>query len=273
MISFHRGNTAAARRHLADGDAHIKEIGRRHVSQLALAHSLDCERAGSVPEALAALTEVFADATEGLEVEELVPDAVRLAVQARDTATAQSLAGQAAALAAGSQIPHRLANASYCRGLLDHDGPALLTAADHYEAARWPLPAARALEAAAAEFLTAGDREQTRAALSRAVDIYTSLGATADVPRLLARFRAQGIRLGPHSRHRRADSGWDSLTPTEAKVAGLVQEGLSNPEIAARLIISTRTVATHVSHILAKLGARTRAEIAAAAARQTLSTG
>jgi len=273
VISFHRGNTAAARRHLADGDAHIREIGRRHVSQLALAHSLDCERAGSVPDALAALTEVFAEATEGLEVEELVPDAVRLAVQARDTAAAQSLAGQAAALAAGSQIPHRLANASYCRGLLDHDGPALLTAAGHYEAARWPLSAARALEAAAAEFLTAGAREQTRAALSRAVDIYTSLGATADVPRLLARFRAQGIRLGPHSRHRRADSGWDSLTPTEAKVAELVQEGLSNPEIAARLIISTRTVATHVSHILAKLGARTRAEIAAAAARQALSPG
>ena len=73
-------------------------------------------------------------------------------------ATAQSLAGQVAALAAGSEIPHRLANAAYCRGLLDHDGPALLAAADHYEDARWPLMSARALEAAAAEVLSAGNR-------------------------------------------------------------------------------------------------------------------
>jgi len=48
-------------------------------------------------------------------------------------------------------------------------------------------------------------------------------------------------------------SGWDSLTATEIKIVGLVEEGLSNPEIAARLLLSRRTVATHVSHILKKL--------------------
>ena len=262
VISFHRGDSSAARRYLADADVHITKIGRRTVPQLAVARSLSCEYTGAVPEALAALTEVFAGTTEGLEAEDLFPDAVRLAVEAGDLATARNLADQAAALAAGSEIPHRLATAAYCRAVLNHDGPALVTAAERYEAARRPVPAARALEAAATELLDAGDRAAARDALTRAVSIHSSLGATADVSQLLARFRARGVRLGPRSRHRRAADGWDSLTPTEAKVAALVQDGLSNPEIAEREFLSPRTVATHVSHILAKLGVRTRAEIA-----------
>ena len=75
-------------------------------------------------------------------------------------------------------------------------------------------------------------------------------------------FRAHGIRRGPHAKHRRAQSGWDSLTATEIKIAAFVEEGLSNPEIAARLLLSRRTVATHVSHILKKLDVNSRIDIA-----------
>jgi DNA-binding CsgD family transcriptional regulator len=101
------------------------------------------------------------------------------------------------------------------------------------------------------------------------VEVYASLGADADVARLQATFRAYGIRRGPHVRHRRASSGWDSLTPAEVNVAALVREGLSNPEIAARLLVSRRTVATHVSHILRKLGVHSRIDIAREAALRT----
>ena len=129
---------------------------------------------------------------------------------------------------------------------------------------------AKALEAAAGEFVAAGDRDQARAAFTRAVEIYTSLGAAADVARLQAMFRAHGIRRGPRSKHRQARSGWDSLTPTETKIAALVEEGLSNPEIAARLLLSRRTVATHVSHILKKLDVHSRTDIAREAALRTI---
>jgi DNA-binding CsgD family transcriptional regulator len=98
------------------------------------------------------------------------------------------------------------------------------------------------------------------------VEVYVSLGAAADTARLQATFRAHGIRRSPH---RQAQSGWDSLTPTEAKVAGFVEEGLSNPEIAARLMLSRRTVATHVSHILKKLGVNSRTDIARESALRT----
>jgi tetratricopeptide (TPR) repeat protein len=59
VISFHRGETAAARRHLAAASPHAKRIGRRPIGSLALARSLDREQAGALPEALAVLTEAF----------------------------------------------------------------------------------------------------------------------------------------------------------------------------------------------------------------------
>src|SRR3712207_7114907 len=55
-------------------------------------------------------------------------------------------------------------------------------------------------------------------------------------------------------------SGWDSLTPTESRVGAMVANGMSNRDIDAQLVLSTRTVETHVSHILKKLGGRSRSE-------------
>jgi DNA-binding NarL/FixJ family response regulator len=269
MICFHRGEIDAARRHLAAAAPHARRTGYRVVGKLALARSLDREHAGALPEALAALTAGFADSQELDEVDYLLADAVRLAVKTGDRETARTLTGHAAAFAAELEIPHRQANVLFCRGLLDHDATQLLTAAERYRDASRPLFSAKALEAAAEEFVSAGDRGQARAAFTRAVELYASLGAAADVARLQARFRAHGIRRGPRSKHRQARSGWDSLTPAETKIAALVEEGLSNPEIAAKLLLSRRTVATHVSHILKKLGVHSRTDIAREAALRT----
>jgi DNA-binding NarL/FixJ family response regulator len=156
--------------------------------------------------------------------------------------------------------------------LLDHDASGLLSAADRYCDGGWPLLQAKALEAAAGEFVRAGDRDQARAAFVRAAEIYASLGAAFDVARLQARFRAHGIRRGPRAKHRQARSGWESLTPAETKIAELVQGGLSNPEIAAKLLLSRRTVATHVSNILKKLDVHSRIDIAREAALRTIAS-
>jgi tetratricopeptide (TPR) repeat protein len=185
LICLHRGETAAARRHLADAVPPTERIGNRVIGPLALARSLGLEQTGAVPEALAVLTGWLADGTEELdEIENLLPDAVRLAITTGDLATAQTLAAHAAALADGSLVPHLQATALYCRGQMDHDPAALLAAAERYGEATRPLLSAKALEAAGGEFARAGDRDQGRVAFTRAVGIYASLGAAADAARL-----------------------------------------------------------------------------------------
>jgi tetratricopeptide (TPR) repeat protein len=202
VICFHRGDFAAARGHLAAAEAHVRQIGNRILGPLALARSLDHEHAGVLPAALSALTAGFCDNSEQLEeIEDLLADAVRLAMKTGDVGTARALAGQAAALAADSQIPHRQANAGYCRGLLDHDATQLLAAADRYEHAGRPLLRAQALEAAARELVRSGERREARAAFTRAVEVYSSLGAAADVARLQAGFQR------PLVKNRQARSG------------------------------------------------------------------
>ena len=75
------------------------------------------------------------------------------------------------------------------------------------------------------------------------------------------------MRRGRRVTHRRAQSGWQSLTPSEQAVVNLVAEGLSNPQIGQRLYVSRRTVQTHLAHVFAKLRITSRTQLAAEAIR------
>ena len=67
---------------------------------------------------------------------------------------------------------------------------------------------------------------------------------------------------------KRPETGWASLTPAEIRVAELVKDGLSNADIGRRLLCSARTVQAHLTHIYAKLGITSRAELAAQTTQQ-----
>jgi DNA-binding NarL/FixJ family response regulator len=84
----------------------------------------------------------------------------------------------------------------------------------------------------------------------------------------LARDEAVAYASRSRGPRQRPTRGWDSLTPTEEQVVGLVAEGLSNPQIAERLFVSRATVKTHLSHVFTKLDIANRAELAAFASRR-----
>jgi DNA-binding NarL/FixJ family response regulator len=111
-----------------------------------------------------------------------------------------------------------------------------------------------ALHAGASGFLLKDVPAETLFEAVRVIAAGEALLAPAITRRLIAEF----ARLRP--RPRTPPDGLDALTPRETEILGLVAEGLSNREIAGRLVLSDETVKTHVSHVLRKLGLRDRAQ-------------
>lgn len=153
-----------------------------------------------------------------------------------------------------------------CRGLADADPETLVSASIAARRSPRIIAAARAFEYAALAVaetrIDANADELGQGALSR----YAKAGARFEFDRARADFRAAGIRVRQPVRSRPV-LGWEALTPAERVIAGLVEQGLSNGEIARQRTVSRRTVETHVSHILAKLELRSRSDLIMAAAR------
>ena len=116
-----------------------------------------------------------------------------------------------------------------------------------------------ALQAGASGFLLKDAPPERLFEAVRVVAAGDALLAPGVTRRLIAEF----ARLRPPQRIRREDL--DALTRREVEVLALVAAGLSNHEIAERLVLSNETVKTHVSHVLRKLGLRDRAQAVVAA--------
>ena len=110
-----------------------------------------------------------------------------------------------------------------------------------------------ALQAGASGFLLKDVPAETLFEAVRVIADGEALLAPAITRRLIAEF----ARMRPRQVRPEALS---DLTPREREILGLVAEGLSNREIAERLVLSDETVKTHVSHVLRKLGLRDRAQ-------------
>jgi DNA-binding CsgD family transcriptional regulator len=94
-------------------------------------------------------------------------------------------------------------------------------------------------------------------ALRSVAESAQAMGAFSEGELAVSRLRELGVRWRPPAP---MENG--TLSARERQIAEMVASGASNPEIAASLFLSRKTVERHVTHILAKLGARNRVELA-----------
>jgi DNA-binding CsgD family transcriptional regulator len=198
----------------------------------------------------------------------VLADIVRLAMTVGDASSARAATEAAVGLAGRVDGVLPTAVADHCRGAAESEPARLLAAARSYRDIRHRLCQGHALENAAVLLGRRGASSAARRVGADAYAIYSALNAIWDIQRAAVRLRPLGVWPITRTGRRRPPTGWEALTPAELTVAGLVAGGRSNPDIAAALFLSRRTVQTHVSHILAKLGAHSRVDIARAVISQ-----
>jgi DNA-binding NarL/FixJ family response regulator len=271
FVAAHRDDRSVCDALLREADALPPLVGymRANATLLYMARTVSAEQREGADAAVAVLADtVDPDQARDLyERWQWLPDLVRLALEIGDESLARAAVAAADEDATAEPLPRRVAAAQRARAILDGDSAALLALAAQ-EQGRAPLAFGQANEEAAVVLARADDVTGARAALTDAVRAYLDLGAGWDVRRADARLRRFGVRRGPRTVRRRPTAGWEALTPTEERVAGLVAQGRSNPDIAAEMLLSRRTVQAHVSNILAKLGFGSRLEIAREASRR-----
>jgi DNA-binding CsgD family transcriptional regulator len=270
LLAVERDDPVRAAAARARAHAEVERIGPQYGYEwLLLADALASEAAGDLPAAVRAAAEAWAvDEALGLvsELRLLGPYCARLAAAARDHDLA------AAVVARMDEARDRTGLASFagaallCRGIATGDPDTLLAAVDAYRGAPRPVEQARAAEEAAVALAAAGRAAEARAAHAAARAVYARAGAQRAISRAAARLRAHGLHLGVRGPRpaARARAGEAALTAAEHRILALLRDGHSNPEIADRLFVSRRTVETHVSHILGKLGATSRRELVTA---------
>jgi DNA-binding CsgD family transcriptional regulator len=101
-----------------------------------------------------------------------------------------------------------------------------------------------------------GRRTDARKQLRAANETFAAMGAEAFAERARHELVATGEKL-----RKGAPAARSRLTPREAQVAGMARDGLSNPEIGARLFLSPRTVEYHLGNVFTKLGIASRHEL------------
>jgi DNA-binding CsgD family transcriptional regulator len=154
-----------------------------------------------------------------------------------------ALAGRPAGYAGGAAPPHR--------AMLEGDWRA---AADAFGTVGWTYDRALMLSLL-----------DDRGALTEALEIARALGADPLAGRVTRRLRELGLAV-PHGRRATTRANPAGLTDRQTEVLRLLAAGLTNAEIAERLVVSPRTAEHHVAAVLDRLGASTRREAARRAA-------
>ncbi len=190
-------------------------------------------------------------------------DAIEAAVACGELERAELLADRFEKHAAQSSIPWNRAVSARCRALvsaahgeLEQADEALRRALAEHDACPVPYERARTLLVQGRVLRRLKQKREARRALDEAAAVFGRLGADG----WLAQVEAERLRVAS----RRAPDG---LTASELRVARLAADGLSNPEIAAQVFVSRKTVESTLGRIFRKLGISSRTQLGRALQR------
>ena len=234
-------------------EAFEQAVGLGHDPQPA--HALLSLARGRTDAACAAVRRVLGEPRDPIHRSQLLPGAIDVLLAGNDAA-ARPLVAELEAIGAAFDSSSLKAMAGYAVGALalDEDRPedaleALRAALQTWRELGWPYETARTQVLVGRALRELGDEESAAAELGAAARALAALGAmpaAQEVDRLLAPGPLPG-----------------GLTAREAEVLRLVASGSSNPDIAATLFLSEKTVARHLSNIFTKLDVPSRTAAAA----------
>jgi len=211
---------------------------------------------GRTDAACAAVRRALGEPRDPIHRSQLLPGAIEVLLAGDELATARALVAELVAVGDAFETSSLRGMADYAVGALalaedrpDEALPALRLALQRWRELDWPYEAARAQAVVGRALRALGDEESATAELEGAARALAALGAKPaahEVERLLTSRPLPG-----------------GLTAREAEVLRLVASGRSNPEIAAALFLSEKTVARHLSNIFGKLDVPSRTAAAA----------
>jgi DNA-binding CsgD family transcriptional regulator/tetratricopeptide (TPR) repeat protein len=240
------------------------ELGREPQPGLALLRLAQ----GRVEPAMAAIRRVLEEAGDPISRSRLLAPYVEIALATGDVQAGEAAAEELSAIAGDLESPLLQALAEYATGavlLAERESQDALVSLRHawmkwreleapYEAARARVPIALACRAL-------GDEEGAEMELDAARSVFEGLAAAPDVGRVVELSQVGAAR---------APGG---LTAREVEVLSMIAAGKTNRAIATELVISEKTVASHVSHIFTKLDLTSRAAATAYAYEHDLVGG
>jgi DNA-binding CsgD family transcriptional regulator len=220
------------------------------------AHALLSLARGRTDAACAAVRRVLGEPRDPIHRSQLLPGAIDVLLAGDDLASARPLVAELKSVGDAFDSSSLRAMAGHAAGTLalTEDRPedalnALRGSLQRWRELGWPYETARTQVLVGRSLRELGDEESAVAELGAAARALAALGAVPaaqEVDRLLAPDTLPG-----------------GLTPREAEVLRLVAAGRSNPEIAATLFLSEKTVARHLSNIFTKLDVSSRTAAAA----------
>jgi DNA-binding CsgD family transcriptional regulator len=264
LVEVHFGNVDAAVEAGEYAARHARSIGHhwtlsRSELALGLLHVSAGEEAAALDHLLPLLEEREGVSLHRSLVTRTLSSAIEALLRTGRFAEATSAAERLEEHARALPVPSAIAAAARCRALLLAQGGDLEAARSSIEAAlaahaqlEEPFELARTYLAQGSIERRAKQKALARAALGRAEAIFGGLGARL----WLEHTRRELARTGLT---RSLDR---ELTPTELRVAELAAAGARNKEIAGALFVSVKSVEAHLSRVYAKLGVRSRVELA-----------